>query len=206
MFSTDVTENDDGTYKVVGGNLNDRDKNIYVVGTDGKRTGETIGESLTMESFYYSETNEWKGTIDPTDGSGLKFINNDIIGNKNLGIISYMWNGVGGGDYDFKRLGPNRGKDEQNNSDYFYRGMPFGHKNDGEKVYASARDIGNYAAGYIAGREGLSWGESRMGFDALQSIQERGFSSESSSTQLSQKAGWNKGIGYFNSFIKRYKK
>ena len=52
MFSTDVTLNDDGTYKVIGENINDSDKNIYVVGADGKRTGETIGESLTMQSFY----------------------------------------------------------------------------------------------------------------------------------------------------------
>ncbi len=30
-------------------------------------------------------------------------------------------------------------------------------------------DVGNYAAGYIAGKKGLSWGEARFGFDALQS-------------------------------------
>jgi len=62
--------------------------------------------------------------------------------------------------YDFKRLGPKRSKDENNNVNYFYRGMPFGSKKDGTKVYASARDIGNYSAGYMAGKEGFSWFES----------------------------------------------
>ena len=59
---------------------------------------------------------------------------------------------------------------------------------------------------YMAEKGGLSWGESRLGFDTLQSIQERGFSTESSSTQLAEKEGWNKGVNYFNAFIRRYKK
>lgn len=167
MFSTDVIKNDDGTYKVVGGDINDGDKSIYVVDAGGKRTGETIGESLTMESFYFSEDGTWRGNIDPNDNSGLNIFNNDIVGDKSLGIIDYMSNATGGGDYDFKRLGPKRGHNENNNVNYFYRGMPFGHKKDGTKVYASARDIGNYSAGYIAGKEGFSWFESRLGFDAL---------------------------------------
>lgn len=97
MFSTDVTQNEDGTYKVVGGDINDGDKNIYVVDTNGKRTGETIGESLTMESFYFSEDGTWRGTIDPNDRSGINFINNDIIGDRSLGIVDYMSNATGGG-------------------------------------------------------------------------------------------------------------
>lgn len=38
---------------------------------------------------------------------------------------------------------------------------------------ASARDIGNYAAGYVAGVHGLGWGTSRFAFDALQTKQEK---------------------------------
>lgn len=34
---------------------------------------------------------------------------------------------------------------------------------------ASARDIGNLGAGYIAGKKGMPWGLARAGFDALQS-------------------------------------
>lgn len=39
---------------------------------------------------------------------------------------------------------------------------------------ASARDIGNYAAGYVAGVHGFGWGSSRFAFDALQTKQEKG--------------------------------
>ena len=189
MFSTDVTQNDDGTYKVVGGDINDGDKNIYVVDTEGNRTGETIGESLTMESFYFSEDGTWKGTIDPNDRSGTDFINNDIVGDRSLGLVSYMFNGTGGGKYDFKRQGAKKGDSNYDNPDYFYRGMSFGKTKAGKNIFASARDLGNYAAGYIAGKNGLSWFESRLGFDTLQSIQDFSISTESSSTQEGQKAG-----------------
>lgn len=51
--------------------------------------------------------------------------------------------------------------------------MPINLKDDNTTlpVYASARDIGNIAAGFIAGVNGLSWGISRMAFDALESFQ-----------------------------------
>lgn len=68
--STIVTDNGDGTFKVVGGDLNDGDKGIYVVDADGNRTGEKLGESLTMYSFFNADSQDpvdqqvWKGTID----------------------------------------------------------------------------------------------------------------------------------------------
>ncbi|UEG55319.1 hypothetical protein LLH06_10140 [Mucilaginibacter daejeonensis] len=40
--STDVIKNSDGTYTVVGGNIHDNDRNIYVVDASGKRTGEIM--------------------------------------------------------------------------------------------------------------------------------------------------------------------
>jgi len=204
--STDVERLEDGRYKVVGGDVNDGDKNIYVVGIDGKRTGETIGQSLTMESFYLSETKEWKGTIDPTDRSGINFINNDIIGDKNLGLRSYMFNATGGEKYDFKRLGSKEGEPNYSDPNYFYRGMPFSRTKNGKNILASALDVGNYAAGYMAGKNGFSWTESRPGFDALQSYQDGHLSKESSSTKAGHRVGWNQGAKYFNSLIKRYKK
>lgn len=206
MFSTDVVQNDDGTYNVVGGDINDGDKNIYVVDDNDDLAGEIIGQSLTMESFYYSGTPQWIGTIDLNDKTGTDFINNTIVGNKNLGLFSYMWNATGGGIYDFKRLGSKVGDPNYSDPNYYYRGMPFGKDNKGNNILASARDIGNYAAGYLAGKEGARWWESRLAFDALQSWQERTFSTESTSTQLGQRAGWNRGINSFNFYIRRYKK
>ena len=111
LKSTDVIKNDDGTYTVVGGNLNDGDKGIYVVAKKTrKRTGEKIGESLTIYSFF-----------------------NARFGKK----------------YDFKRLdekGNPLSKEDARYDDrnYHHRGMYWNTKKDGTKIYASARDFGNY--------------------------------------------------------------
>jgi RHS repeat-associated protein len=58
--STYVTLNSDGTYKVVGGNLNDKDRNIYLLkeGKDGKIEKSSIGQSVTMYSFYNQTKDE----------------------------------------------------------------------------------------------------------------------------------------------------
>lgn len=46
--------------------------------------------------------------------------------------------------------------------------MPISDGADGKTVYGSARDVGNVAAGYVAGRSGLSWAMTRAGCDAYQ--------------------------------------
>jgi hypothetical protein len=51
---------------------------------------------------------------------------------------------------------------------YMYRGMLF-RDDHGHTLFASARDIGNYSAGYIAGVSGQTLGASRKAFDALES-------------------------------------
>lgn len=58
---------------------------------------------------------------------------------------------------------------------------------------ASARDVGNFGAGYIAGSNGLGWAEARLGFDALQSKQQGAFVTEGQTTQMAQKVGYNLG-------------
>ncbi|MCB4234735.1 hypothetical protein LDL59_05410 [Kaistella anthropi] len=72
-----------------------------------------------------------------------------------------------------------------------YRGVLFsvdtGDKKDNVSVVASARDIGNFGAGYIAGSNGLGWAEARLGFDTLQSYQEGKLSTEGKTTQQAQK-------------------
>lgn len=63
-------------------------------------------------------------------------------------------------------MNENRGKITV--AQYMYRGMLF--RDDyGHTLFASARDIGNYGAGYIAGVSGQTWGASCKAFDALES-------------------------------------
>ena len=50
--------------------------------------------------------------------------------------------------------------------EYYYRGMPI--TIGGKTTYGTARDIGNYAAGYIAGRKGLGIVPTLFGFDVYQ--------------------------------------
>ena len=50
---------------------------------------------------------------------------------------------------------------------YNNRGMPIKDAN-GNTVYVSARDVGNYGAGYVVGNSDISWGAARTVFDALQ--------------------------------------
>jgi hypothetical protein len=182
----DVTKNEDNTYTIVGGEANN-DKNIYIVDKAGSRTGQVLGEMLTEYSFHNEDGNAIKGAkIDLSDNTGKDFINNKII-NDSPRLIEYMKNGTGGEQYDFKRENSKPGDSKYNDVRYHYRGMPLNGK------VASARDIGNYAAGYIAGENGFSWGASRLAFDALESIQKKTFATEGTPTQKAQKEGFNLG-------------
>ena len=85
---------------------------------------------------------------------------------------------------------------------YVYRGMSF------EGKVASARDIGNYAAGYVAGTHGFSWGATQLAFDALETIQVKGMRNtvwyyplnrvrEGQSTRRAERAGYDAGYPLF---------
>ncbi len=200
MFvSTEVEMMDDGTYMVVGG-IADGDLNIYVT-ENGQRTGEILGQSLTEYSFLDDNGNAVDGAIiDPNDNSGQQFLNNEIIENT-PGLLEYMNNAGNGKVFDFKH----RGSDDGNITHYdahYYRGMPI--KVDSHNtVYASARDIGNYAAGYVAGTHGLNWTITRMGFDGYQSIVSMklngkvGWTVEGQPSQQAQKLGHTIGFDVF---------
>ncbi|MFO7825423.1 MAG: hypothetical protein R6V72_15910 [Cyclobacterium sp.] len=96
---------------------------------------------LTEYSFHGEDGNAVVGAvINPNDNSGQNFMNNDII-KGNPGLFHYMKNATGGEKFDFKRDGTKPGDANYNNPQYHYRGMSFNGK------IASARDIGNYAAG-----------------------------------------------------------
>lgn len=197
--STWVMKNSDGTYRVVGGDLEDKDHNIYVYSIqDGNLArGESLGVTTSMTSFYDSDANDGEGSwviganIDPNDRSGEDFFGG-IIGNTPA-MDDYMKNATKGEHYDFKRT--NGGNASYESKIDFYRGMPIGSKG-GKRIYTSARDIGNMAAGYIAGANGMPWGASRVAFDALQSYQVGKPSIEGSSTRNAEFFGWK--LGYNN--------
>lgn len=185
----EVTLDKENKYIVTGGALDD-DKNIYII-EHGKRTGNILGKSLTKYSFFGSNNKVVFGAqIDMLDKSGQNFFDKDIVKSK-IDVIYYMANATGGQKYDFKTIGiKNRGN--LNWTQYSYRGMPFIDEN-GNKFIASARDIGNYSAGYMAGISGLGWEASRAAFDALESVQKGGFSTEAMVSQAAEKAGFDRG-------------
>ena len=185
----EVTLDKENKYIVTGGALDD-DKNIYII-EHGKRTGNILGKSLTKYSFFGSNNKVVFGAqIDMLDKSGQNFFDKDIVKSK-IDVIYYMANATGGQKYDFKTIGiKNRGN--LNWTQYSYRGMPFTDEN-GNKFIASARDIGNYSAGYMAGISGQGWEASRAAFDALESVQKGGFSTEAMVSQAAEKAGFDRG-------------
>lgn len=209
-LSTEVQKNDDGTYTVVGGNLDDNDKGIYVVNKNeyGKyeRTGEKLGNSLTMYSFYNDDTHDskdqqgWKGSIDLNSTESKDFIKE--LKHNEPSIIEYMSNATDGKKYDLKR----NGDSDNNDRNFHHRGSQFGVEADGTKVFASARDAGNYGAGYIAGVKGLSWLETRIGFEGLEMIKSLSLNTEGPQSVLAQKKGFDVGNKIFKKKMIRYQK
>ena len=193
--STWVASNDDGTYTVIGGDINDGSLQIYEYKQDenGEYTirGQSIGYSLSPFSFYNCDNGEWSvgSKINPYDNSGKKFLSIFFLQQESL--TDYVLDkGRTGQLYDFKKTNaaypiPNGSFKDP------YRGMPiFG------GVYASARDIGNFAAGYIAGSYKLPYWLTRIAFDAYQNhdaIKNKQYGQltpESLSSQIPQMVGW----------------
>jgi hypothetical protein len=194
--STYVLQNEDETYRVVGGSLDDDDLNIYALsfGKNGEITKNSIGVTTSITSFYDSYANDGAGAwatgsiINPNDNSGKDFLDNLVKSDPEIGY--YMDNAKRDQKYDFKSTnGTNQsisGIDE-------YRGMPVGTTKSGQSIYTSAKDIGNIGAGYIAGVHGIPWKEARKEFDKLQSAQDGSPSVELPSTQNAERVGWETG-------------
>lgn len=118
---------------------------------------------MTTHSFVNDNDEAVKrAIIDLNDNSGEEFFNQKIA---DVTLFDYMENAQGGQDFDFKRDGTEKGDADYNNPIYHYRGMSFKGK------IASARDVKNYSAGYVAGKSGMSWFSSRKAFDALETSQ-----------------------------------
>ncbi len=160
--TTIVRANEDGTYHVTRG----VDDGSTAIATE---EGHLVGQSLTPWSFQNEEGEFVVGAeLDIENMDGQAFIDKDIIVD-NPGVIAYGVNATNGKRLDFKDRGIVAARaqgitDEQHR----YRG---GMMRSG--AIASARDIGNYAAGLVAARNGLSWSQTRTAFDARETWQSR---------------------------------
>ncbi|MDR2684253.1 MAG: hypothetical protein LBB53_02580 [Prevotellaceae bacterium] len=200
---THVAMNEDGTYQVIGGELN-KDRNIYVYtqDKDGNYTvrGNSIGISSSTTSFYNADADNGKGAwavgsiINPNDKSGYNFLGS-IFGSSPPMFNDYMANAGNGEKYDFKTT---NGTDKAIEGIDTYRGMPIGVTGNGQTIYSSARDIGNMTAGYVAGANGMSWTASRVAFDAFQTKVSGKPSIESISTRNAEYYGWRIGSNIMN--------
>ena len=184
----EVNDNGDGTYVISGGEANS-DKNIYIM-KDGKRTGDVLGQMLTEYSFFDDDQLVEGAVIDTTDTSGSDFLNNFKENTPDL--FSYMDKARNGKEYDFKDTGKGDKVGDDLNK-YRHRGMQLGKDSNGNKIFGSARDVGNYAAGYVAAKSGLYWGEARLGFDLYQSYKSGKPSTEGPATQAAQALGYAAG-------------
>ena len=193
--STWVVRAGKGKYKVVGGNLNDNDRNIYVGTLDEKNNKFTreysIGITTSITSFYYCDAKEgpkWskESIIDVNDRSGYEFLKK-IMSQIPPMIDDYMLNARTNHTYDFKVT---NGTDHKIEGIDIYRGMPVGVTDKGQVIFSSARDIGNIAAGFIAGVNGMPWIPSRLAFDFYQG------GIEGISTRNAEFYGWQ--LGYYN--------
>ena len=200
----EVSQNGDGTYSVISGEVND-DKNIYIV-TDGERTGEVLGEMFSQYSFFDTEGNVVHSNIDPADMSGDNFLA-DIQANP-PSLLDYISpaekednkSGKNFGHYDFKSNGKSKSElqnmSQKERDAYYYRGMPI--NIGGKTTYGTARDVGNYAAGYFAARKGLGILSTLLGFDAYQSWTSGRFEKEPPVSRIPQIRG------YYHGFIDNF--
>ena len=195
--SLDVVDNGNGTYTVCGG-IENSDKNIYLI-VNGQRTGDVIGVMFTEHSFFDGGKVVAGAVINPNDSSGQEFLND--FKENTPSLFSYMPEGLNGGKYDFKDRGIGEGDNKQI---YRHRGMPLGVDENGNNIFGTARDVGNYAAGYIAGKNALSWEVARFGFDTLQSVMDSirnrsiTISTEGPESQAAQYKGFIDGKANFN--------
>ncbi len=171
--STYVTKKNDNEYNVVdGGDPFDGDNKIYVVEKDingvYQRTGAIIGRTATPFSFYDTDSNQWVlSTINMLDESAFRFTN--YLVDHNISLAEYIKEAHNCQLYDFKET--NFEEDQVNiehDKKYTYRGMPVSY---GEMpIIASARDVGNIAAGYMSAVNHIPYFLHRLACDYYQSI------------------------------------
>jgi hypothetical protein len=186
---TEVSQNPDGTFTVVDVKLKSGDRDIHIVDENGERTGKKLGETLTEYSFVDAENKPVLGAvIDPNDLSGEEFFRDEIV-DPEIDLVDYLANAKGEERLDFKTRGQDEFLRKQHNLGrtpkgktkikerikvlFHYRGMPFGGTPD-VRTFATARDIGNAAAGYVAAVKGIPWEAATAAFDGLETLQHVG--------------------------------
>lgn len=127
-----------------------------------------------------------KSIIDTKDKSGDNFLG-QIISDDPPMIDDYMMNARNNKPYDFKVT---NGTNHPIRDIDIYRGMPVGVNGKGQTIDTSSGDIGNIAAGYVAGVNGMTWEAARVAFDSYQ------VGMEGSSTRNAERYGWQ--LGYNN--------
>ncbi len=156
------------SYTVIGGVVDMDDRNIYVVGNgydvgkEGKPKDATIlAQTATPYSFSNENGKVISGsTIDMTDKSGDSFLSQ--FQNNEISLLRYVFENP---NREGNQSGRNKG-----NCDFKYggdvnRGMPLSLL--GGKI-GTARDVGNFAAGYLAARKGIPYGLTMWAFDKYQ--------------------------------------
>ena len=198
--STWVTIDGEGRYRVEGGEFDD-DLNVYFGHYEGEDFIKeySIGTTAFSTSFYNADSKKWaKGSIiDLQDSSAQSFINNIVETRPEF--FPYMMSARSNHVNDFKVSNGIEGRTDFDP----YRGMVLG------GAIVSGRDIGNIAAGYVAGINGIPFLEMRLMFDVYQTytntlhynektIERNPInyypvivpSIESKSSRLPQRAGW----------------
>ena len=214
--STWVTRGKNGTFIVTDkGNPFDNDSNIYVTYEDDNgvwQRGESIGQTVSPYSFYNFDAKNggaWAvdSVINTEDNSGSDFLQM-FYDEWQPELIDYMANARNGHKYDFK-VSNGESTSILGSKPDPYRGMPIGKGSDEKNIYASARDIGNISAGYVAGANGIGWISARAAFDGCQilsnilsssisDIIKTGFRRESLSTRAPEYYGWTRGYLNYN--------
>ena len=194
----EVFDNNDGTYTICGGTINN-DLSIYLT-VDGQRTGSVLGTMFTEYSFFNNDTVVAGAMIDMNDTSGQAFLDDFKINTPSL--ITYIPNGLNGKKYDFKDIGKN-GREGNDLDIYRHRGMQLGSTQGGNRIFGSARDVGNYAAAYAAGKNGLWWSFARLGFDSFQSKTSKKFVQEGPESQAAQIKGFADGRAYWEQMMQK---
>jgi filamentous hemagglutinin len=185
-YETLVKQIDDNSYEVTGGTPND-DKGIY-----NQKTGEKIGESYTKYSFFNEEGKPQKGAIiDTKDNSGKEFLANTEWVPTGL----YHYFAKSGKAYDFKTNDMPDGLTPNEQYNYHLRGMPVnGTKMDNNfnvNTYGSARDIGNYQAGWKFYDYKPDIKEMRESFDGYNSSTRDSEAKEKPNSTIPQTNGFN---------------
>lgn len=196
-WSTQVFQSSDSTFVVTGeGDPFDGDNNIYVgYYKDGRwhTTHVSIGKTLSPFSFYDTDHNAWQvnSIINLNDYSGEQFIQ-ELTAFSLLRLGDFICNAGNNDIYDFKETGGVFGQSGL----HHYRGMPIWVGPRRVKRIASARDVGNYVAGYYAAANGFAWERARKAFDMYQG------SEEGLSSQYAQYIGYRSGINMTTSYEK----